>query len=233
MRPSASDDFEQRDNNSFSVIARLKPAVSASTARSRLDVLVAQLRAEHRKDYVQNGITLVRQADAGVHPMFRSSEVELSAVVMVVVGILLLIGCVNVANLFLARARDRAREMAIRLSLGATRASLVRQLLTESLLISVVAGAVGIGVAWWGIGLGNQIWLPFDIDFNPDFRLSPMVLGFTLVTSALTGLLFGIAPARQATSPSVIPALKGETPAGAPRVAPCSHSWPCRCCCPG
>ena len=217
VRPGSSGQFEQRGSNSFNVIARLKPGVKLKAAQDRMNQLVAQLRTEHPDDYKDNGINLVPQAAAGVHPMFKSAEVGISSVVMAVVAILLLVACVNVANLFLARARDRAREMAVRLSLGATRAALIRQLLTESLVFSGVAALAGLGIAVWAIHLGNRISVPYDIDFSADLRLSPTVLAFTIVISLATGVLFGIAPALQATHPSLIPALKGEAPAGSSR----------------
>jgi predicted permease len=217
VQPGNVAGFERRSNNNMNVVARLKPGVSPGMARTRLTALVAELKAVYPADYDRNGITLVPQTEAGVHPMFRSTEVGLSAVVMAVVAILLLIACVNVANLFLARARDRAREMAIRLSLGARRSALLRQLMTESLVFAGVSGLASLAVAWWTIGLANRIQLPFDVGFSADMRLSPTVLAFTLGASMLTGLLFGIAPALQATRPSLVPALKGEAPAGRSR----------------
>ena len=216
-RPDNVAGYESRSNNSMNVIARLKPGVTPSMARARMDALVTELRGVYPDDYKQNGITLVPQAEAGVHPMFRSAEVGLSSIVMAVVGILLLIACVNVANLFLARARDRAREMAIRLSLGARRAVLLRQLIIESLFFACASGIASLAVASWAIALTNKVDLPFDIGFSPDLRLSPAVLLFTLGTSVVTGLLFGIAPALQATRPSLVPALKGEAAAGRSR----------------
>ncbi|MFI5246435.1 MAG: ABC transporter permease, partial [Gemmatimonadales bacterium] len=217
VRPGQASGFENRDQNSANVVARLKPGITPGMARARMDALVTELRGVYPDDYKQNSITLVRQADAGVHPMFRSAEVGLSAVVMAVVAILLLIACVNVANLFLARARDRAREMAIRLSLGARRSVLLRQLLTESLVFSCAAGIVSLAVASFAISLANKIEMPFDVGFDANFQLSPGVLLFALGASIATGLLFGIAPALQATRPSLVPALKGEAPAGRSR----------------
>ncbi len=216
-RPGNVKGYDTRGNNSINVIARLKPGVTIAMARARLDALVTELRGVYPDDYKQNGITLVPQSEAGVHPMFRSAEVGLTSIVMAVVAVLLLIACVNVANLFLARARDRAREMAIRLSLGARRSVLLRQLLVESLFFAVASGIASLAVAWWAIGLTNKIDLPFDIGFNADLRLSPSVLFFTLSASIVTGLLFGIAPALQATRPSLVPALKGESAAGRSR----------------
>lgn len=216
-RPGSTNYWDTRGNNSFSVIARLKPGVTAAQARDRMNTLVTQLRAEHPDDYKTNGITVIPQSEAGIHPVIRSAEFGLSAAVMAVVVILLIVACLNVANLFLARARDRAREMAVRLSIGATRASLIRQLLVESLVFAAVSALAGLGIAQWAITLGNRITLPMNFDFNAGLSLSPTVLVFTIVVSVLAALTFGIAPALQATNPSLVPALKGEAPAGESR----------------
>ena len=217
LRPGEGDLLTERGDNFLNVVARLAPGVTVARANDRLGVVLRGLLQEHPDDYKNSGIFLVRQADAGLHPTLKGAEVGLSSVVMAVVAILLLIACVNVANLFLARARDRAREMAIRLSLGASRAALVRQLLTESLLFAVVSGVAGLGVASWAIGLANRVSLPMDIDFRPGLSVSPIVLLFTLGVTVATGFLFGLAPALQATRPSMIPALKGESAAGESR----------------
>ena len=217
VRPGGAANFERRGNNFMNVIARLKPGVSYAAANERMKALVVQLRAEHPDDYKESGITVVRQSDAGIHPTMRTAQVAMSSVVMAVVLILLLVSCVNVANLFLARARDRAREMAIRLSLGALRGALIRQLLTESAVFAAVAAVFGLLVAQWAITLANQITLPFEIDFEAGLSLSPTVLAFTLAISVITTLIFGLVPALQATRPSLIPALKGEAPAGESR----------------
>jgi predicted permease len=217
VRPGQPGQLDFRGNNFMDVVARLKPGVSIERARDRMKAVVSGLREAHPEEYKDSGINLVLQSEAGIHPMFRGAQVQLSSVVMAVVVVLLLIACVNVANLFLARARDRAREMAVRLSLGARRGVIVRQLLTESLVFAVAAAGVGLAIAWWAIGVVNRIRLPIDIDFSADLRLSPTVLAFTLGIAVITGLLFGLAPALQATKPSLIPALKGETPAGESR----------------
>ena len=217
VRPGYPQGFDRRGSNFMNVLARLKPGVTLRQANDRMKALVAQLRTEHPDDYKDSGITLVPQAEAGIHPTLRTAQLGLSSVVMAVVLILLLVACVNVANLFLARARDRAREMAIRLSLGARRAALIRQLLTESLVFAAVSAVVGLGIAQWAITLANRISLPFDIDFNAGLSLNPTVLLFALVVSAATAMLFGIVPALSATRPSLIPALKGEAPAGESR----------------
>ena len=214
-----NDRFEARGNNSLQVFARLKSGVTAERAAQRMAALVAELRREYPDHYKDSGINLVRQVDAGIHPMVKSAQVGLSSVIMGVVVMLLLIACVNVANLMLARARDRAREMAVRLSLGARRSVLIRQLLTESLVLAIVSGAAGLLVARWAIGIANSIQLSIQsgIDLAPDLRIRVPVLLFTLGVSLATGILFGLAPALQATRPALIPALKGEAPAGGSR----------------
>ena len=217
IRPGDGERFVQRGNNSFDVIARLKPGVGLAQANLHMKALVAGLKTEHPQDYDGGGINIVLQSVAGIHPSFRGAQVALSSVVMAVVAVLLLIACVNVANLFLARARDRAREMAIRVSLGAKRSRLVKQLLTESLMFAGLSGIVGVGVAYWVIGFANTIKLPMDVDFSANLSLSPLVIAFALGVSLLTGMSFGLAPALQATNPSLIPALKGEAPAGQSR----------------
>ncbi len=217
VNPAMPKAMEMRGENSFNVIARLAPGVTMDRARSRMRTLSAELKADLPKDYEKSGIELVPQGEAGIHPSFRSAQLGLTGVVMAVVVMLLLIACVNVANLFLARAQDRWREMAVRLSIGARRAVLVRQLLTESLVFAFVAGGFGLLVAWWAISLANRVRLPMDVDFAPDLRLSLPVLLFSLGVAIGTGFLFGLVPALQATRPALIPSLKGEAPAGGSR----------------
>ena len=218
VRPGYDGAFDERDNSFVSVVARLRSGVGLGLANDRMAALIAQLGTEHPDYYRDSGINLVPQSKAGnIHPGFRDAQLGLSAVVMAVVGVLLLIACANVANLFLARARGRDREMAVRLSLGAGRGAIARQLLTESLAFAGAAGLAGLAVAWWAIGLVNRVSLPMEVDFRPDLRLSPLVLVFTMLVTVGTGLVFGLIPAFQATRPSLVPALKGEAPAGGPR----------------
>lgn len=217
LSPERLRAFDERGNNFGNVIARLKDGVSPEQAAAVLETANRDLAALYPDQYEQSGTRLIRLADAGLHPSFRAAQVGLSAVILGVVVMLLLIACVNVSNLFLARARDRAREMAIRLSVGATRSRLIRQLLVESLLLSLLAGGAGLLVAAGANRVANAITMPISIGARPDLQLNAAVLAFTFTITVLAGLLFGVAPALSATRPSLVPALKGDAPAGGNR----------------
>jgi predicted permease len=140
----------------------------------------------------------------------------MSAVMMVVVALLLLIACVNVANLFLARAQDRKKEMGIRLSLGARRGRLIGQLLTESLLFAMLAGGAGLILAYLAIGIANSTPFPMEMTVDWGLAIDGPVLLFTLGAAMFAGILFGLVPALQASKPETVSALKGEiSPEGA------------------
>jgi predicted permease len=204
------DLIEARGNNWLNVVARMAPGVTVERARENLDAFILQMREEYPDHYEDSGIHLVPQREAGIHPIFRASQVGMSAVTMAVVAFLLLIACINVANLFLARASERRKEMGIRLSLGARRGRIVSQLLTESVLFAAVAGAAGLGLAYGAIAIGNSLSLPLDFPVDFDLRLDRNVLLFTAALALATGIVFGLAPALQASKPEFVSALKGE-----------------------
>jgi len=199
-----------RGNNWMNVVARLAPGVSNEQCRQQLDATVLQLREDFPDHYDNNGISMVQQSEAGLHPMIRSAQVGMSALTMVVVAFLLMIACINVANLFLARAGERRKEMGIRLSLGAKRSRIVMQLLTESLLFAVIACAAGLLLAYWAVGFANTLTLPMDYPVDFDLSLDRNVLLFAAGISVVTGILFGLAPALQASRPDTVTSLKGE-----------------------
>ena len=147
--------------------------------------------------------------------MIGSSESQaggLVAVLMVVVGFVLLVACANVANLLLARATGRQREIAIRLAVGAGRWRLVRQLLTESILLALAGAAVGVGCAAIAVRAISHVEVPLPVPVGFNFRVDLRVLACTAFLSILTGILFGLAPALRATRPDLAVALKNESP---------------------
>jgi len=207
---SQFDRIEARGSNSMNVIGRLRDGESLDRAAPVLDRTLLQLREEFPDHYDgQLGHTLVLQSEAGIHPTFRTAQLGMSAVIMVVVGLLLLIACVNVANLFLARARERRREMGIRLSIGASGRAIVQQLLTESLVFSMLAGLAGLALARVATNLLSNIRPPMDGPWAFQVQLDNSVLLFTLVVSVAAGIIFGLAPALQAAKPDTLAAVKG------------------------
>jgi putative ABC transport system permease protein len=204
---------DQRRGLVFNVTGRLKPGVSVRQAEANLKTIARQLEQEYPNDNKGRNVTLVPLAQATINPGFRGNIVAAGGLLMTIVALVLLIACANVANLLLARASARQREIAVRLSLGATRTQLIRQLLTEGTLLALVGGAAGLMLAYWA---QNVLWSfrpPFlqadAIDIHPDAR----VLLFTLAVALATGVLFGLAPAIQASRPDLVVELKEKTSA--------------------
>ncbi|MBK9409961.1 MAG: ABC transporter permease [Gemmatimonadetes bacterium] len=210
--------LDNRGRNFLNVIARLRPGVTRDQAATRLEAVNSELATAWPEPYSNSGTRIIPLAEIGTHPSMRTAQLGISGALLGVVFVLLLLACVNVASLFLARARDRAREMAVRLAIGASRWHLVRQLMIESLLFVGVAGAAGLLVAAGGVAVVNAIQVPIgDLGVRPDISLSGRVLAFTMGVSLMAGLVVGMLPALQATRPSLVPGLKGELQSGRTR----------------
>jgi putative ABC transport system permease protein len=188
-------------------IARIKPGLTIAEAQSRLDALVASLQKQFPIDYpLQSGwaVRLVPLKESVVGDVRESLILLLGAV-----GLVLLIGCVNVANLLLARASARGREMAIRQALGGARTRLIRQLLTESVLLSLLGGIAGLAILFCAKGLLQQI-VPESLPRLHEVSINWPVLLFALIASVVAGVIFGLAPALRAGRLDLIPMLKQE-----------------------
>ncbi|PYT06374.1 MAG: hypothetical protein DMF60_09540, partial [Acidobacteria bacterium] len=204
------------------IMGRLKPGASAEQAQAALEGTFQQTVLEHRaaRQAQSQGQNALPPLDPNDYPRLAldtGSQGEMNSrqyykrplhILLGVVGLVLLIACANVANLLLTRAASRQKEIAVRLAVGASRWRLIRQLLTESVLLAAMGGAFGILFALWikdGL-IAASDWIGKGTSLDP--RLNPRVLSFTLGLSLLTGILFGIAPALRATRVDLTPALK-------------------------
>ena len=198
-------------------IGRLKPGLPIEQAQHRLDAFAAQLREQYPVDYPSRGGWAPRLV-----PLQQDLVGSVRATLLTIlgaVGIVLLIACANIAGLLLARASARQRELAVRRALGSGRLRLARLLLTESLVLSICGGALGLLLAVWGVDLLLSL-VPPGLPRISEIAISGRVVGFTFVAALATGVIFGLVPALQFSNPDVLSALKdGRSPAARSRRA--------------
>jgi putative ABC transport system permease protein len=217
--PMTPEIIADREFHTYLVVGRLKRGVSITSAQAELDTITSRLE----KQYPQSNTGL----GAGLFPIIADTvRVYQTAlwVMMGAVGFVLLIACANVANLMLARATGRQKEIALRAALGASRWRILRQLMTESLLVALIGGVIGVFIAYWGIDLLRASNPGEAAKYVPGWDqlgINVSVLGFTVLLSIVSGLIFGLAPAWQVSKPNLNHALKEggrQTPAGSHRL---------------
>jgi predicted permease len=194
------------------MIARLKPGVTLAQAQEAVHSLGLELEREYPKQNSGRNEMLVPINETTIPPEQHAVFSKAGMLMMVIVGLVLLIACANVANLLLARATQRQREIAVRLALGASRNKLIRQLLIESLMLALIAGALGILCAYAGRQLLASL-LPQGLPQNLDFSLDGRVFLYAFGLSLIATVLFGLAPSLQASRPDRMAALKDRTAA--------------------
>jgi macrolide transport system ATP-binding/permease protein len=205
----ADNALERRDRAMFRIVGRLKPGVTMTGAEAELDTEAQQLEQDNgdpNRNRKGRRITLVEGGK--LLPLRKQDLPFFTSFLTIMASLVMLIACANVANLMFARAAARSKEIAIRLSLGARRSRIVRQLLTESMILSAGAAIPGYLASVWLMGLSSQMKMPLTIPVSFDFRPDWRVLLFTTALTALTGLACGLLPALQATRLDLNPALK-------------------------
>ena len=199
-----ADDLARRDQRRLNLFGRLAPGVSIEEARAEMDGLARRLETQHPGINKDAGIAVMT-----FNERFNGGPIRAVFLALLgAVGFVLLIACANVANLLLARSASRAREISVRIALGASRARIIRQLLIESLILSCVGGLLGLGLAQFGVRLfdaavadvGKPYWIQFTFD--------PVVFGYFAAVCVATGIVFGLAPALQVSRTSVNDVLK-------------------------
>lgn len=200
--------LEQRGRHWMWMKGRLRPGADVAQVRAEFDGMARQLAATYPATNAQERISVVPSTDVRINPDVDGVLLGAGLVMVAAVGLVLIVACANLANLTLARAAGRRREVAVRLALGAARGRMVRQLLTESVVLALAGGAIALplaaGLARWIANVEYPLPIDIGLEIAPDWR----VLVYTFAAAVLTGAVFGLIPALQASRPDLVPALK-------------------------
>ena len=201
---------ERRGTRWLFVKGRLAPGASAEEAQAQVSTVFARLEQEYPNTNEDMKAAVLGRSSVRFHPMVDNILATAGAVLLAAVGMILMIACANVANMLLARAANRSREIAVRLSVGASRGRLVRQLMTESLMLATLGGVMGVALAYWAARVLSVAKPPLPIPIEFAYELDTSVMAFAFFVSLATAVLFGLVPAFRASRPNLVPALKGE-----------------------
>ena len=200
--------LEARDARNLTIKGRLKAGVSQAKAQSELNAIAASLEREHPDTNKNRGLVVRTELQARIAQ--SPPDATLIGMLLTLALLVLFVACANVAGLLTSRAPARAREIALRLAIGAGRGRLVRQLITESLLMAIVGGVLGLAVGYAGMTLFRQIELPTDLPVMLSFQMDRRALGFSLIVAAVSAVLFGLMPALQSTRPDLTAIIKAS-----------------------
>jgi len=199
---------EARRSQNFRVLAKLRQGVSVETAQAEMDLVMVRLADEHPTDLKDATLLVLPELKSRPDPSMHEFMPYVAAMFLSMVSLVLLIACANIANLTLARGLGRSREVSVKAALGASRWRLIRQLLTESVVLAVLGGAAGLLFTVWVAELLEGVRPPSELPFHFDYSLDSRVFAFTAATTLLTVFLSGLMPAVQASSPDLHSAMK-------------------------
>jgi len=208
--PTGNTRLERRGMRWMFVKGRLKPGVTVDQAAANLRLIGKQLQTTYLPTNKDRDVAVMPTRDVHIHPVADRALLPIAMGLMVVVGLVLLIACANVASMLLARASGRQKEIGIRLAIGASRARLVQQLLSESAVMATLGAAAGIALAWTLTRLAMSIQLPIPIPLSFALRIDSRVLIFTAGVTFIAAMVAGLAPALKTTRPNLVNELKGD-----------------------